>query len=189
MKILKGTDSSRTDESTETQTLGQVIAALSRQLNAEKIGAGRLAELRRITDDNLPPAFWKQYLTDIPAEWREPGGYVDTSVDRAWAALFRAMAEMAPNPHSFDQRFGTVLANTNYSEDRFVRLLRAEGDNLARELRVASAWLARAGVKANWEQPSHLMLRHLGLRVHHRIASHRMARDYFRVAAQRSSNP
>ena len=62
MNIKKATDSPRVNESAETKTLGQVIAALSRQLNAERIGAGRLAELRRITGDNLPPAFWKQYL-------------------------------------------------------------------------------------------------------------------------------
>ena len=188
MKIKTVTDGPRADESAETQNLGQVIAALSRQLNAGRIGTGSLAALRRITDDDLPPAFWKQYLTNVPAEWRERDGHVNTGVDLAWAALVRAMAEMAPNPHSFDQPFGAALAATEYSEGRFVRLLRAEGSALARELRVAGAWLARAGVKANWEQPAHLMLKHLGLRVHHRIASHRMAQDYFRVPAQRSSN-
>ena len=49
MNIKKATDSPRVDESAETKTLGQVIAALSRQLNAERIGTGRLAEFRRIT--------------------------------------------------------------------------------------------------------------------------------------------
>ena len=189
MNTKKTTDGPQAGQPAETQTLGQVIAALSRQLNADRIGAGRLAELRRMTDDDLPPAFWKQYLMDVPTEWREPGGYVSAPVDRAWAALVRAMAEMAPNPHSFDQPFGAVLASTRYSEDRFVRLLRAEGEDLARELRVAGTWLAREGVKANWEQPAHLMLKHLGLKIHHRAAAHRMARDYFRGAARRSSNP
>ena len=183
MNIKQLAEGPRADESAEAQSLGQVIAALSRQLNAERIGTGSLAELRRITDDNLPPAFWKQYLTNVPPEWRELDGHVNARVDRAWAAIVRAMAEMAPNPHSFDRPFGEALAATKYSELRFVRLLRAEGEDLARELRVAGAWLARAGVKANWEQPAHLMLRHLGLKIHHRIASHRMARDYFRFAA------
>ena len=188
MNIQKVTDGPRADETAETQTLGQVIARLSRQLNAERIGTGQLAELRRMTDDDLPPAFWKRYLLDVPAEWRERGNHVNIRIDQAWAALIRAMVEMAPNPHSFDQPFGAALADTAYSENRFIRLLRAEGENLASELRVASAWLSRANVKANWEQPAHLMLRHLGLKVHHQI-SHRMARDYFRVAAQQSSNP
>lgn len=176
------------DGPAEPRSLGQVIATLSRQLNAERIGAGALAELRRMTDNDLPPAFWKRYLLDVPAEWRERGGHVNVRIDQAWAALIRAMVEMAPNPHSFDQPFGAALADTGYSEGRFVRLLRAEGDDLARELRVAGAWLARAGVRANWEQPAHLLLRGLRLNVNHQIAGHRMARDYFRVAAQRSSN-
>ena len=76
--------------------LGQVIATLSRQLNAERIGVGALAELRRLKGNDLRSAFWKRYLCDVPAEWREPRGQVDARVDRAWAGLIRAMVEMAP---------------------------------------------------------------------------------------------
>lgn len=177
------------DEPAKPHSLGQVIAALSRKLDPERIGTGALAELRRMTGNDLPPAFWKRYLEDVPLAWREPRGRVDARIDRAWAGLMRAMVEMAPHPHSYAQPFGKALAEKDYSEDRFVRLLRAEGDELARELRVAGAWLARAGVKANWEQPAHLLLRNLGLNVKNHISSrHQMARDYFRVAAQRSSN-
>ncbi|MDE0164193.1 MAG: type I-E CRISPR-associated protein Cse2/CasB [Bryobacterales bacterium] len=168
--------------------LGQVIATLSRQLNAERIGVGALAELRRMTGNDLPSAFWKRYLCDVPVEWREPRDHVDARVDRAWAALIRAMVEMAPNPHSFDQPFGAALAKTRYSEYRFVRLLRAEGEDLARELRIAGSWLARAGAKADWERPAHLSLRGFGLNVNAQIARHRMARDYFRAPTQRSSH-
>ncbi len=178
----------QSDEPPEPRSMGQVIATLSWQLNAERIGTGALAELRRMTGNDLPPAFWRRYLQDVPVEWREPCGQVDVRVDRAWAGLVRAMVEMAPNPHLFDRPFGAALAETDYPEDRFVRLLRADGDDLARELRVAGAWLSRSSVKADWERPAHLLLGGLGLNVNPPIASHRMARDYFRVAAQRSSN-
>lgn len=178
------------DEPAKPRSLGQVIAALSRQLHADRIGTGTLAELRRMTGGSLPPAFWKLYLQDmVPLAWREPRGRIDARVDRAWAGLMRAMVEMAPHPHSHRLPFGEALADTRYSEDRFVRLLRAEDDELARELRVAGAWLARAGIEAaNWEQPAHLLLRGLGLNVRNQISSHQMARDYFRVEARRSSN-
>ena len=169
----------------EPPSLGQVIAALSRRLNAERIGTGALAELRRITDDALPPAFWRLYLEMVPTEWRERGGHVDVHLDRAWAALIRAMVEMTPHPHSFDRPFGAELATSKYSEDRFVRLLRAEGKGLARELRIAGAWLAHAGVKANWEQPAQLLL---GQARRASDVRHRMARDYFRAAAKQSSS-
>ena len=189
MNIEAATNRPPMDEPVESSRLGSVVAALSRRLHAQVIGAGALAELRRITGDDLPPAFWKRYLTDVPAEWREPKGHVDPRVDQAWAGLLRAMVEMAPNPHSFERPFGESLADTDYSEHRFVRLLRAEGNDLAREIRVAGAWLAHAGVSsANWEQPAHLLLGRpwLGLRVRHTITSRQMARDYFRVAARQS---
>ena len=189
MNIEAVTGSPPLDEPVESPRVGSVVAALSRHLDARTIGAGTLAELRRITADDLPPAFWKRYLTDVPAEWREPGGHVDARIDRAWAGLIRAMVEMAPNPHSFERPFGATLADTGYSEHRFVRLLRAEGNDLAREVRVAGAWLTRAGAKAaNWEQAAHLLLGRpwLGLRVRPKITSRRMARDYFRAAAKQS---
>ena len=175
------------DETGEPRNLGQVVAALSRHLDKSMIGAGDLAELRRIAGDDLPPAFWRLYLNPkvVPSEWREPRGSVKVRVDRAWAALVRAMGEMAPHPHA-NHPFGAALAASDYSEVRFVRLLRAEDDALARELRIAGAWLARAGVQAvDWEQPAHLMLRRLGLHVQDRAAAHRMARDYFREAAKK----
>ena len=178
------------DELAEPRSLGQVIAALSRQLNPKMIGTGTLAELRRITGNVLPPAFWKRYLTDVPPEWREPGGQPNARIDQGWAALIRAMVEMAPNPHSFDQPFGAALAGTDYSEYRFIRLLRAEGEELSRELRVSGAWLARANLKANWEQPAHLLLGQAwrGFDVRSPSIRHHMARDYFSVAARQSSS-
>ena len=179
------------DGPAESRSLGQVVAALSRQLDTKMIGTGALAELRRITGNVLPAAFWKRYLTDVPPEWREPGGRPNARLDRAWAALTRAMVEMAPSPHSFDHPFGAALAGTDYSEHRFVRLLRAEGEELSRELRGAGAWLARAGAKANWEQPAHLLLGEAWRGLDTRSPSsirHQMARDYFRVSAKQSSS-
>lgn len=178
------------DESVEPRNLGHVVAALSLHLDKSRIGAGDLAELRRIAGDDLPPAFWRLYLNPkiVPSEWREPGGSVKVRADRAWAALVRAMVEMAPHPHAFGLPFGTALARWDYSEVRFVRLLRGEDGDLARELRIAGTWLARAGVQAvDWEQPARLMLRRLGLHVRDRTAAHRMARDYFREAAKSPS--
>lgn len=179
------------DETDEFRSVGAVVAKLSHRLSTDVIGAGDLAALRHMTTDGLPPAFWKLYLANVPVNWREPAGRVHVPLDGAWAALVRAMVEMAPNPHTFDQPFGTALGHTDYAEDRFVRLVRATGDELARELRVASAWLARKGARAaNWEQPAHLALGGAGCKLNiwpSRIR-HQMARDYFRAAAKQSSS-
>ena len=169
--------------------LSKVIASLSWQLNADRIGSGAVAELRRIGDYDLPPAFWILYLTVVPPEWRKRSGVADARHDRAWAGLIRAMVEMGSSSHSFDLHFGKALAETGYSEARFVRLLRAEGQSLTRELRVVGAWLGRAGVrKANWSQPASLFSWGPGMRSSRRAARHRLARDYFSAAAKQSSN-
>lgn len=179
------------DESDEPPSVGVVVASLSSQLNAERIGMGALAELRRITKNDLPPAFWNLYLKHVPIERREPGGRAHAGTDRAWAALIRAMVEMAPTPHTFEGSFGEALANAKYSELRFIRVLRSKDDDLARELRTAGLWLARAGIKtANWEEPAHLLLGSqplCGSDVRRPAATrHRMARDYFRTASGKS---
>lgn len=180
----------RSNDPAEPRRLGQVIATISYHLNAERIGAGELAELRRISRGELPPAFWKLYLTDdvVPPEWREPNGRPDRRVDLGWAALIRAMVEMVPNPHSFDPPFGTALAESGYSEHRFVRLLRSEGDYLAREVRTAGVWLAHKGVNAaNWVQPARLLLGQYRIRgIQTKFTIHQLARNYFRAQATQS---
>ena len=175
----------------ESCNLGQVVARLSGHLDADRSGTGTLAELRRIGDhDELPAAFWHFYLRVVPGSWREPDGRVVERIDRAWAGLVRAMVEMAPRPHSFDRPLGRALAATDYSEDRFVRLLRARGRDLHHELRIAGSWLDRANVKANWEQPAHLLLGGISPRLDTRHPDglrHEIARDYFREASKRQS--
>ena len=167
--------------------IGRVVAAVSRALDAERIGTGRLAELRRMAWREFPPSFWDFYLGNVPTAWREPEGHDDDRIDLAWAALIRAMAEAAPDPHRGAETFGAALAETGYAEARFVRFLRAEEEDLARETRIAAAWLASAGRKANWRQPAELILGRIG-----RLArgtkirrpdtvTHRLARDYFRA--------
>ena len=171
--------------------IGRVVATISSALDAERIGTGRLAELRRMEWQKFPPSFWNFYLKSVPVEWRKPGGRDDDRVDLAWASLLRAMAEAAPDPHKHDKSktFGAALAETGYAESRFVRFLRAEDRDLAREALAAAAWLARAGQKANWREPAELILGRIGsIRhlPHPDTVTHRLARDYFRVQAASS---
>ena len=171
--------------------IGRVVATVSSALDAERIGTGRLAELRRMEWQKFPPSFWNFYLKSVPVEWRKPEGRDDDRVDLAWACLLRAMAEAAPDPHKYDKSktFGAALAETGYAESRFVRFLRAEDRDLAREALDAAAWLARAGQKANWREPAELILGRIGsIRrlPHPDTVTHRLARGYFRVQAASS---
>ena len=105
----------------ESPSLAQVVGRLSGRLDAASIGTGDLAELRRMRASDPPPAFWRLYLEAVPPDWRERDGRPHYRLDRAWAALIRAMAEMAPKPLDFHASLGTALARVGYSEPRFVR--------------------------------------------------------------------
>ncbi|MDE0104388.1 MAG: type I-E CRISPR-associated protein Cse2/CasB [Bryobacterales bacterium] len=167
--------------------LGQVIASLSHRLDPKRSGSAAMAQLRRISQDNLPSQFWLVYLSEVPLEWREPNGRPDVRHDRSWASLIRAMAEMGPRPHSLNRQFGRALADTGYSEDRFVRLVRASDSTLERELRTASVWLARSGVlRVNWIQPAELFSWGPGRKSRSSTVRHRLAREYFSSVARRS---
>ena len=186
MSVKSGSEATGVDS---VPRLGKVIARLSAQLDTRRIGSGAMAELRRIRDDSLPPQFWMLYLTVVPPEWRERNGKPHYRHDLAWARLTRAMAEMGSRPQKFDLSLGTALRSTGYSEERFVRLLRAEGAALARELRIAASWLARAGVlQVDWMRPAALFRWGPGMRSSPATARHQLSRDYFKVAASQSAS-
>lgn len=170
--------------------LGKVLKMVADQLKADRIGAGSLAELRRMTPEEFPPAFWRLYFEQVPETWREPDGRTNPKLDAAWNVVVRAMAEMAPRALDFNASFGGALADTDYSESRFIRLLRAERRELPRELWNAARWLSLKGrTGVNWRPAAELALATLagrGLPVSRRGASHRLARDYFRAERARS---
>ena len=163
--------------------LGRVLARIEANLAPTGVGAGPLAEIRRMTPPTLPPAFWRLYLSVVPREWREPTGSWNAQRDFAWAGLIRAMAEVAPISPVSTQSIGKALGTSGYSEARFVRLLRAEAENLSRELRVAARWLAIKGERADWLHPAKLLLGRpsTGLPVDPERAAHQLASDYFRA--------
>lgn len=169
--------------------LGRVLSRVANQLHADRIGAGSLAELRRMTPEEFPPAFWRLYFEQVPETWREPDG-PNPKLDTAWNVVVRAMAEMAPRALDFGASFGGSLADTGYSESRFIRLLRAEPGALPGELWNAARWLSLKGrTGVNWVPAAQLTLATFsrgGLPVSRERASHRLASDYFRAERARS---
>jgi hypothetical protein len=104
------------------------------------LSTGDLAELRRMEPEtgNLPPAFWR--LLTMKALVR-----AEESEERAIAVLIRAMAQ--PGVLGADpQPVGRALAESQYAEQRFVRLLRARDlPKVAQEARLAAQWCAGKG--------------------------------------------
>ena len=167
----------------EEVSLARVLARIGRSLTPTGIGTGPLAEIRRMTPGSPPPAFWRLYLEVVPTALREPAGSFSVRADRAWARLIRAMAEAAPTQPGRKPSFGAALATSGYSESRFIRLLRAEGDDLGREARVAARWLAVKGADADWWLVAQLLLDGTTPDAHRERAVHRLASDFFRAQA------
>lgn len=177
-----------TDQAAPTgeESLGHVLGRLSGRMR--HADPGTLAELRRIVPENLPAAFWRLYLEAVPREWREPRGKASVVADRAWAAVVRGLVELGPTGLDFRRRLGVALAESSYSEARFIRLIRARGADLGDEFRVASTWLANKGVAANVTPVAEMVLGHscgeFAARTKPGWAAHQIARDYFSVTAR-----
>lgn len=168
------------------EPLARVLGRLAGRLR--RADPGTVAELRRIAPGDFPAAFWCLYFAVVPRDWREPGGMPSVSADQAWAAVIRGMVELGPTGLDFRQPLGAALAESGYSEMRFIRLIRARGDDIGDEFRIAGQWLANKGFAADLRPAAEVVLGHvcrgLAARVKPYRAAHRMARDYFRVAGR-----
>ncbi|OPL19204.1 MAG: hypothetical protein AVO35_11535 [Candidatus Aegiribacteria sp. MLS_C] len=117
---------------------GQVIRAVDSQLPP-----GDIAELRRLTpSDPFSPAFFKLMASAVDPDRELPsGGNSRDEIERRWAVFMQAAAVMR-KLNSRKVGLGSALASAGYSEIRFVRLLKARGSILFREIRTAAHYLA-----------------------------------------------
>ena len=175
------------------KAVGRLDFALTREDGRVRIGAGELAALRRMAPwrPDLPPAFWRALFAHVPEELRR-----GDARERAWAVVINAMARLAPEPHNPRAPLGAALSGSDaghdaYSEPRFVRLLRAEGEDFVRELGVACRWLAAKGRSVDCIDLARFVLVRLAERRpsdRDETNTRRLARRYFE-ARDRQSRP
>lgn len=122
--------------------LPRILAAVDRHL-----GPGDLAELRRLRpEDPGSPAFWRLVATYLDGNL--PKGEAARFVaERQWATILRTFAELK-GLHAPAVSLGRALAEADFSELRFSRLLRAKDALLDDAVRGASRILASKGQKA-----------------------------------------
>jgi CRISPR type I-E-associated protein CasB/Cse2 len=158
------------------------VSHLNHWLDKERIGTGALAEIRRMDPlkPALPPAAWR-LLVSLELE--------DQENERAWAIILHGMAQLAPAAHH-PATVGDVLARTDYSEARFIRLLRAEGaEEVAYQTRLVCRWLSTKAEKINWIEFAHFLLSRITRPESEEAEkqSHTLARAYFRTLSQKNS--
>jgi hypothetical protein len=151
----------------------EVIRDLAHSLTPEKRGTGQMAALRRMDPErSLPAAFW-MLMAKVHRDRPELS-------DRAWAVVVQAMAEMAPDPHDPKAALGIVLAETDYAEGRFVRLLRADAAAMPNEVRTLARWCRVKARPIDWVAFGHFVLARMADRDEDAEKdARRFARQYF----------
>lgn len=135
--------------SPERASLASVVGRVAHTIG-RILSPGDVAELRRLAPwDPSSPAFFKLLASTVEPNLELPvDGPSRTAVERRWAAVFQAAATLT-GLHQPKRGLGEALQSAGYSELRLVRLLRAQGEVLFKELRTCAHFLATKAESSN----------------------------------------
>lgn len=166
----------KTEDVGAPRSLSRAVGALAHFVE-HGASPGDVAGLRRLApEDPAAPAFWRLAGTLLADELRGGGGALEAR-ERAWASIVNALA-LTAGLHAPARPLGTALAAAGYSELRFTRLLRAQGDALAPEVRGAAAFLASKAEPFDATDLAQLVLSSGG--ISEETVRRGVARTYFR---------
>jgi len=137
--------------------LGRAVGSIARRLDPanETLSTGERAELRRISPEKpFTPTLWR-ILYELD-RGDAPGWIRQAEWERRWATLLMCMAH-CPGLHDCDVPLGRGLAKAGWSELRFTRLLRAEGDGLETDLRRVAQYLKNKPQAIDWTDIAQLL--------------------------------
>lgn len=149
-------------------------------------GPGDRASLRRMDPRRIvAPAFWRAqaiFFHDILP------GEVDARerAETQWAAVLTGAAYLE-GLHTPGRRLGDVLREAGYSDLRFVRLLRANEEQLIDELPMLARYLGARQVPVDWSDAALLLL--LPQSEAGERQRRNLARDYYRHAERADAAP
>ena len=167
--------------------LDRLASLLVHERDEGGLPPGDRAELRRMDplDATLPPALWRLLtLPEVETAISIVAGGEREKAERAFGVVVQAIAEAGV---SGNMRIGKALAETDYAEARFVRLLRARGrgndfGDVAFEARQAARWCALNGAALRLGDFSRFVLEAALGRNDADRRAHAIARDYFAAA-------
>jgi len=135
---------------------GQAVGKIAHMMESQGgLSRGDLAELRRISpDEPFTPALWRLLLSFDLDE--SPYWISQDQWERRWATLMMGMAHCT-GLHDYDIPFGEALAETGWSELRFVQLMRAKEETLEKHLRRLARFLSSKHQSANWTDVARLL--------------------------------
>lgn len=144
------TDLSASVSITPFADLARVVNALAHRV--KHMDSGSLAELRRLIRNEGEGRWRSATFYRLHAELISEGG--NETREQRWALLLAGMAAL---PHQPGQFLGAVLAQAGFAERRFVRLLDADAEHIASELRGMVSFLASRGLAIDWADAARLV--------------------------------
>jgi CRISPR system Cascade subunit CasB len=105
-------------------------------------------------------------------------------METRWAVIVVGLAYLGAL-HDPSKRLGLALADAQYSELRFARLVRADEEHLADELPTLARFLAAKGARVDWAAAAQLILS-AGRTDEEPVRRH-LARDYYGAMARQES--
>jgi CRISPR system Cascade subunit CasB len=169
------------DESANLTSVVSSIAALLR--GRGMVTSGDLAALRRMDPRHPDAPFFK--IEGVVLDAHLPGNAeARADLETRWAAVICGLAHLG-TLHERGARLGDVLANAQYSEIRFARLVRADADRLVDELPTLARFLAAKGTPVDWTGAAQLILSADG--ANEEPVRRHLARDYYGSLARKES--
>ena len=166
----------------------QAVHAVWAAVRAGALGAGDLAELRRERPETpRSPAFWRVLATYVEPRWPLPRDPERRRLrETQWAVV---LSNLSRNPHPGDHP-AKGLAEAGYAELRFLRLLRADGPEFARQVRAAVTFLASKSMGLDWIPMAELVFSDAGENPNWAEEVRRgFARRFFGAQATRPETP
>jgi len=153
--------------------IARAVHGVARALEEGSIAPGDAADLRRLKPESLAsPAFWRVVALHVAPHFER----LSEDDEARWAVILNALAVL-PGLDDPRRPLGAALRDAGFSELRFTRLLRAEHDRLADNVRSTARFLASKGEAANLAQLAELVLS--AGRGHSEPVRRRIARDFF----------
>lgn len=168
----------------EPRSLTSVVSQLAGLLRGGgAISRGDVSSLRRMDPGRPAAAFFK--IAGLVLDESLPGEAARRSdLETRWASIVVGLAVLGAL-HDPSKRFGLALADANYSEMRFTRLVRADQEHLADELPTLARFLAAKGVPVDWTAAAQLILS-AGSAGEEEARRH-LARDYYGAMARQEN--
>lgn len=168
----------------EHQNVGSLVSTIAAYLDGGgAISTGDVAALRRMDPRRPDAAFFK--IEGLVLDGHLPGAAeARADLETRWAAIVAGLAQLR-SLHAPGHRLGDVLADVQYSELRFARLVRADADRLIDELPALARFFSAKGARVDWTGAAQLMLS-AGGPSEERVRRH-LARDYYASLARKGS--